>query len=98
MIEFKSDKEKEIVFHYAQLLDDKIIEIISKDGNYTENDVRLTAKFYWNLVELSIKEKSDNSEKFEDMDMWLERIYTSFHIHFGNLGYEKVWDNEIPES
>ena len=97
MIEYKLDKEKEILLYYANILDDKIVLDFLKN-NYVSNkdEVKVIAKFYWSVVDLSTKEDEENTGKYENMEMWLERIYTSLHIYFGNEGYDEVWDNEIP--
>lgn len=97
MIEYKFDKEKEIILHYIKQLDDKtVLNIISVDKVSSKEDVQAVARFYWNMVDLSTKENDTNAGKFEGMDKWLERIYTTFHIYFNNSGYGDVWDNEIP--
>jgi len=97
MIEYKLDKEKEILIYYANILDDKIVlDFLKKNYVSNKDEVKVIAKFYWSLVDLSTKEDEENIGKYENMEMWLERIYTSLHIYFCNEGYDEVWDNEIP--
>ena len=59
-------------------------------------DVKIIAKFYWDMVDLSVEEHKLQSGKYDDMEKWLERIYTSLHIYFNNNGYGDIWDSEIP--
>ena len=98
MIKYKFKEEKEIVLHYAKLLNDKIaLEILSRDDVNSAEDVKALAKFYWDMVDLNVKESQLGKEAFNDMEKWLERIYTSFHIYLNNIGYGDVWDDAIPE-
>ena len=97
MIEYKFDKEKEIVLHYIKKLDDKaVLNIINVGEVSSREEVQAVARFYWNMVDLCAKEKDSTSGKYEDIEKWLERIYTTFHIYFNNNGYGDIWDNEIP--
>lgn len=97
MIEYKFEKEKEIVLYYIKKLDDKaVLNIINVGEVNNKEEVQAVARFYWSMVDLSAKEKDTKSEEYEDMEKWLERIYTTFHIYFNNNGYGEVWDNEIP--
>ena len=48
------------------------------------------------MVDLSVEEDKTQSGKYDDMEKWLERIYTSLHIYFNNNGYGDIWDSEIP--
>lgn len=94
MIEYKLDKEKEIILYYIKKLNDKaVLNIINIGEVSSKEEVQAVAKFYWNMVDLSAKEKDT---KYENIEKWLERIYTTFHIYFNNNGYGEVWDNEIP--
>jgi hypothetical protein len=68
--------------------------------NYRINltaEVNVIAKLYWDTVDLNVKESQSGNEAYSDMEKWLERIYTSFHIYLNNIGYGDVWDNAIPE-
>lgn len=97
MIEFKYKKEVEIFSYYANYLNNKeAINLIAHGSVKTKEEVKSIAKFYWQVVDLSIEEEKNNSVKFEEMEKWLERIYTSLHIYFNNMGMEESWESEIP--
>lgn len=98
MIEYKFKEEKEIILHYAQLLHaDAALKVINEGSVRNETDVKTIAKFYWDMVDISVTEDEQQTGKYEDMEKWLERIYTSFHIYFNNIGYGDIWDEAIPE-
>lgn len=88
MIEFKSDKEKETLIRYASRFnDDKALDILGVGYPKNDDEVRILAKLYWRIVESSTE---------DDIEQWLERIYTSIHIYCSNEGFEDTWDSEIP--
>ena len=97
MIEFKYKLEEEIIEHYAKLLGDKSAQDFLRSKSVTsKEEVQSIAHFYWNMVEFNVKEDERGQCKYEDMEIWLERIYTSLHIYFNNMGYGDIWDAEIP--
>ena len=97
MIEYKFKEEKEIVLHYAKLLNDHAaLNILQKNEVDSEHEVQTLAKFYWDMVDLNVKESESGTEAYSDMEKWLERIYTSFHIYLNNIGYGEAWDDAIP--
>lgn len=97
MIEFKHEKEREIILLYASRLDNNVVlDFISSGSVKDESQVRSIANFYWKMVDTNVEDKKENTERYENMEVWLERIYTSFHIYFNNIGYGEVWDSEIP--
>ena len=49
--------------------------------------VRSLANLYWRMVDEATG---------ENMDYWLERIYTTLHIPVGNCGFEAEWEKRIP--
>ena len=96
MIKYSFPKEKEISLHYASILHDKTALRILTEGNITNvDDVKALAAFYWDMVDHNVKEAQSNTRKDDDMEKWLERIYTTFHIYFNNIGYGNVWDDAI---
>ena len=97
MIEFSHEKEREILLHYANLLDNAdAIQFLQKGSVDNKDEVRNIAKYYWEMVDKSVEEDSGNTGAYENMEKWLERIYTSFHIYFNNIGMEEPWESEIP--
>ncbi|HEY8939723.1 MAG TPA: hypothetical protein VIM59_06030 [Cellvibrio sp.] len=97
MIQFSHEKEKEILLHYADLLSNSDVVNLVKDGIVKDKDqVRSIAKFYWEMVDKSVEEDNLGTGKYENMEKWLERIYTSLHIYFNNIGLEEAWEAEIP--
>lgn len=97
MIEYRFKEEKEIALHYAKVLgDDLALKFINEGSVDSKKDVEAIAKFYWDMVDLNIQETQSNSGKYSDMEKWLERIYTSFHIYFNNNGFGDIWENAIP--
>lgn len=97
MIQFSHEKEKEILLYYANLLSNSDVVNLIEDGTVKDKEhVRSIAKFYWEMVDKSVEEDELGTGTYENMDRWLERIYTSLHIHFNNIGMEEAWDSEIP--
>lgn len=97
MIQFSHEKEKEILLHYADLLSNSDVVNLVKDGIVKDkNQVRSIAKFYWEMVDKSVEEDELGTGVYENMEKWLERIYTSLHIYFNNIGLEESWESEIP--
>lgn len=97
MIEYRFKEEKEIALHYAKVLgDDVALKVINEGSVSSKKEVEAIAKFYWEMVDFNIQETQSNSGKYSDMEKWLERIYTSFHIYFNNNGYGDIWENAIP--
>lgn len=97
MIQFSHEKEKEILLHYAKLLNNEDIVSLVKDGFIKDKDqVKSVARFYWEMVDRSVEEDELGTGTYENMEKWLERIYTSLHIYFNNTGLEEAWDAEIP--
>lgn len=97
MIQFSHEREKEILLNYANLLKnqdvvDFVIQGIVKD----EAQVKKIAKFYWEMVDKSVEEDEFGTGPYVNMEKWLERIYTSLHIYFNNIGYGEIWESEIP--
>jgi len=88
MIELKDQKEKEILVNYAREFGDQDIEKIIEMGVSNEKEAIKLAKFYWKIVDKDVEDK--------DLEYYLEKIYTTLHIHFGNNGYSDIWDREIP--
>lgn len=96
MIKYKYPQEKEIILHYTTLLkNDTALKLINEGSVSNNEDVKTIAKFYWEMVDLSVEEDKALSGKYDDMEKWLERIYTSLHIYFNNNSYGDIWDDEI---
>ena len=90
MIEYKFKEEKEILLHYAKLLNDQAaLNILQKNEVDSEHEVQTLAKFYWDMVDLNVKESESATEAYSDMEKRLERIYTSFHIYLNTLATVK---------
>ena len=97
MIEYKHKQELEILKHYADKLDNHVVkDFLASKSVSTDEQVKIIADFYWQVVDLSTEEDKKGIGQYEDMDVWLERIYTSLHIYFGNQGYDDVWNQKIP--
>ncbi len=97
MIKFSHEKEKEILLHYANLLNNvDAIGLVEKGTVENKNQVKSIAKFYWKMVDKSVGEDSIAGGNYENMEKWLERIYTSLRIYFNNMGLEEAWESETP--
>lgn len=96
MIQFTHEKEKEILLHYANLLSNNdVINLVKECVIKDKDQVRSIAKFYWEMVDKSVEEDELGTGTYENMEKWLERIYTSLHIYFNNIGMEDAWESEI---
>jgi hypothetical protein len=88
VIEFKFAREKELCLEYAGHFGDRQVEAILARGSIDNaEDARALAKFYWRMVDASLE---------DDIEPWLERIYTTLHIACGNAGFGDIWDEEVP--
>jgi hypothetical protein len=88
MIEYKNDKERDILCSFAAKFNDHDALAILEKGYVTnKEDVKTLAKLYWRMVDEATG---------ENMDYWLERIYTTSHIHMGNSGFDEEWEKQIP--
>lgn len=88
MIEFGSEQEKEVFTDlFRRFGGDKELNNILDAGVASEEQARVVARFYWKLVE---------EAQGENIDYWLEKIYTTLHIHVGNQGFETIWEEELP--
>lgn len=97
MIQFSHDKEKEILLYYANLLNNQqVLEFVIEGFVKDQNQARSIAKFYWEMVDKSVEEDELGTGTYENMEKWLERIYTSLHIYFNNIGLEEAWESEKP--
>lgn len=97
MIQFSHEKEKEILLHYANLLSNNDVISLVNEGIVKDRDqVASIARFYWEMVDKSVEEDELGTGAYENMEKWLERIYTSLHIYFNNMGLEEAWESEIP--
>ena len=97
MIQFSHDKEKEILLYYANLLNNQqVLEFVIEGFVKDQNQARSIAKFYWEMVDKSVEEDELGTGTYENMEKWLERIYTSLHIYFNNIGLVEDWESEKP--
>ena len=88
MIEYKNEKEKELLYSFAKKYNDKdALSVLEKGFVSNKEDVKIVANLYWRMVDEATG---------ENMDYWLERIYTTLHIHIGNSGFEEEWEKQIP--
>lgn len=92
MIQYRYDEEKEFALKHAKALDnDRATRIIQSGALSSSEETRVLANFYWAMVDATV---GDNNP---DTDLWLERVYSSFHIAAGNAGFSDAWDDAIPE-
>jgi Neuraminidase (sialidase) len=94
MIKYKTEEEKGIAIHYAELLDDNdALSILEKGSVENSDEARKLAAFYWNMVNKTVEEdKNGIKREFENIDMWLEYLCNAFYIYLSNEGYESEWE------
>ena len=46
------------------------------------------------MVDKSVEEDELGIAPYENMEKWLERIYTSLHIYFNNIGFGEAWESK----
>lgn len=89
MIQYSNPHEYQILQQYAASLGNTEIQrVVAANQAMTAADVRLLAQLYWYIVDTGVG---------EDLEFWLERLYSSLQIHCSNQGFADVWDAEIPE-
>ncbi len=95
MIQFSHEKEKEILLNYANLLKNQdVVDLVLQGMVKDENQVKKIARFYWEMVDKSVEEDELGIGSYENMEKWLERIYTSLHIYFNNIGFGEAWESK----
>lgn len=94
MIKYKTQEEKDIAVHYAELLaDNDALNILKKDRVENSDEARKLSVFYWNMVNKTVEEdKNGIKRECENIDMWLEYLCNTFYIYLSNEGYENEWE------
>ena len=90
MIPYNLPQEKEVILHYANLLNDNLTEeIIERDILQDKEEALHLADFFWNMVDASNVEdkKADQSSEYI-----LEKVIITFMAFFRASGYENEWE------
>jgi hypothetical protein len=95
VIQFSHEKEKEILLNYVNLLKNQdVVDLVLQGMVKDENQVKKIARFYWEMVDKSVEEDGFGTDPYENREKWLERIYTSLHIYFNNIGFGEAWESK----
>ncbi len=97
MIKYRCDEEKQIILHYAEVLEDrKAIEIITTGSVSSPEDASHLAAFFWKMVDLSVADidKGVSVCGQTDLEAWNEYIMDSIRSYLRKTGYAKQWDEQ----
>ncbi len=99
MIKYYHPENKDVAIHYATILDDSVVQGILTAGQVTTSEEAYAlAKFYWAMLDKSVKENDAGIDSFADLDWHQEKLLTAFMIHLGNLGYDAEWEKASDEA
>lgn len=101
MIKYRFEEEKEIILHYANILNDqKVCSIIALDEVSNAEDALHLAKFFWTMVDLSVEdiEKGVSVCGHKDLEAWNEYIMDSLRAYLRSSGYANEWDRASDQS
>lgn len=88
MIEYRFPREKQILLDYAATFNDRAAMAVLQRGRVDDPaDATSLAALYWHIVDADLP---------DDIEPWLERIYTTLSIACGNAGFGNLWDEAVP--
>jgi hypothetical protein len=91
----QSREKKQILLNYANLIKNPdVVDFVAQGMVKDEAQVKKIARFYWEMVDKSVEEEELGTGPYENMEKWLERIYTSLHIYFNNIGFGEAWESK----
>lgn len=97
MIEYRFSEEKDILMHYAKLLDNaRAKKIISAGFAKDAEEAGVLASFYWAMVDEAVEDSGVGISVLdtEGIEVWLEYIFHSLNGYMVNNGYTLQWDKE----
>ncbi len=87
-IAYRSPREKQILLDYAGTFNDSSAMAVLQRGRVNAAaDARSLAVLYWRIVDTNLP---------DDIEPWLERIYTTLSIACGNAGFGDPWNKAVP--
>lgn len=90
MIPYSLPQEKEVILHYANILNDELTrEIINRDLLQNRKEAEHLANFFWKMVDASNAEDKRTGESSEYI---LEKIIVTFMAYFRSSGYKEEWE------
>ncbi len=95
MINYRFPEEKEIMLHYVKLLKDSTTEnMINKGGVSNSSEAAHLAKFFWLMVDQSVKdlEQGKDAAGHRDIKAWNEYTLETISSYLENNGYESEWE------
>lgn len=99
MISYYHEGDRPVALHYAEQMDEAAIQKILEDGFVSNKDEAYAlSKFYWAMVDESVKDREGDGEPFDNMDKHLENIFNAFYAYLGNNGYGAQWELATDEA
>ena len=96
-IEYRFPEEKDILRHYAILLEIKEAEqIINKGYAGDKKEAEVLTSFYWSMVDKAVEDNGEGVEVLEKegVEAWMEYIFHSINGYMVSNGYSEQWDKE----
>ncbi|MFL0800405.1 MAG: hypothetical protein K6L80_08160 [Agarilytica sp.] len=97
MIEYKYPQEKDILLHYAKVLNDEKAKTLVQNGCVSNsNEAEALSRFYWAMVDQAVSDKGQDVAPIESegVEAWMEYIFHSINGYMVSNGYETQWDQE----
>ncbi|WP_444927088.1 hypothetical protein ACJJI4_03615 [Microbulbifer sp. TRSA002] len=101
MIKYRFEEEKDIILHYANLLDDQKTSLIISKGVVSDRDEAFhLAKFFWSMVDLSVEDIEEERLVcgHKDLEAWNEYIMNSLRSYLRSSGYADEWERATDQS
>ncbi len=95
MIEYRFEEELAYAKHYANKLEDGVVEKILSSGEVKNNDEALRlSSFFWKMVDASIEDEENKTKLpwVEGAEFWNEKLMYSLSGYLERSGYESEWD------
>jgi len=97
MIKYKYPEEREILFHYAEKMENEAALNILRRGMVSNREQALElSQFYWGMLDIAANDQGSGVailEK-EGIEQWMEYIFHSLNGYLVSSGYEEEWDHE----
>ncbi len=97
MIEYKYPEEKEILLHYANVLNNQKVKYLIQIGFvHNSSEAKILANFYRAMVDQAVRDEGReiSSIEPEGVEAWMEYIFHSINGYMVSNGYETQWNQK----
>ncbi|GAB2895339.1 hypothetical protein ACCI51_04090 [Microbulbifer echini] len=97
MIEYKYPKEREILIHYAEKMENEAaLDILQKGVVSNREQALALSQLYWGMIDVAADDQGSGFPLLEKegIEQWMEYIFHSLNGYLVSNGYEEEWDQE----